>query len=52
MSCYTARGVSVAKARQMIEIRVNGRTIGVEVRNCLAAFERFNALHFLAPIVR
>jgi D-aminopeptidase len=32
--------------------RVDGRTIGLQAQNYLQAFERFNALHFLAPVVR
>jgi D-amino peptidase len=32
--------------------RVDGRTIRLEGRDILKAFERFNALHFLAPVVR
>ena len=32
--------------------RVDGRTIRLSARNYLQAFERFNALHFLAPAVR
>jgi D-amino peptidase len=32
--------------------RVDGRTIRLEADDYLAAFERFNALHFLAPVVR
>lgn len=32
--------------------RVDGRTICLKANNYLAAFERFNALHFLAPVVR
>jgi D-amino peptidase len=32
--------------------RVDGRTIRVEAADYLTAFERFNALHFLAPVVR
>jgi D-aminopeptidase len=33
-------------------VRVDGRTIRSEAGDFLAAFERFNALHFLAPVVR
>ena len=33
-------------------IRVDGRTIRLEAEDFLQAFERFNALHFLAPVVR
>ena len=32
--------------------RVDGRTIRLEAEDFLQAFERFNALHFLAPVVR
>jgi len=32
--------------------RVDGRTIHLEGEDVLQAFERFNALHFLAPVVR
>jgi D-amino peptidase len=32
--------------------RVDGRTIRVVAEDYLRAFERFNALHFLAPVVR
>ncbi len=32
--------------------RVDGRTISLEAEDFLKAFERFNALHFLAPVVR
>jgi D-amino peptidase len=32
--------------------RVEGRTIRLESEDFLKAFERFNALHFLAPVVR
>ena len=32
--------------------RVDGRTVRFEAENYLSAFERFNALHFLAPVVR
>jgi len=32
--------------------RVDGRTISFEGRGFLEAFERFGALHFLAPVVR
>ncbi len=32
--------------------RVDGRTIRLEGKDVLQAFERFNALHFLAPVVR
>lgn len=32
--------------------RVDGRTIRLEGADFLKAFERFNALHFLAPVVR
>jgi len=32
--------------------RVDGRTIAFEGSDCLQAFERFNALHFLAPVFR
>ena len=32
--------------------RVDGRTIHLEAEDFLKAFERFNALHFLAPVVR
>jgi D-amino peptidase len=32
--------------------RVDGRTIRFEARDMLKAFERFNALHFLAPVVK
>ena len=32
--------------------RVDGRTIHLEAEDFLKAFERFNALHFLAPAVR
>jgi D-amino peptidase len=32
--------------------RVDGRTIRVQAEDYLQAFERFNALHFLAPAVR
>jgi D-aminopeptidase len=32
--------------------RVDGRTVMIEASSYLQAFERFNALHFLAPVVR
>lgn len=32
--------------------RVDGRTIRTQAQDYLRAFERFNALHFLAPVVR
>jgi D-amino peptidase len=32
--------------------RVDGRTIRLQAQDYLQAFERFNALHFLAPVVR
>ena len=32
--------------------RVDGRTIRLEAENFFKAFELFNALHFLAPVVR
>jgi D-amino peptidase len=32
--------------------RVDGRTIRVSAQDYFGAFERFNALHFLAPVVR
>jgi D-aminopeptidase len=32
--------------------RVDGRTIRLEAADFLKAFERFNALHFLAGVVR
>jgi D-aminopeptidase len=32
--------------------RVDGRTIRFEAEDFLRAFERFNGLHFLAPVVR
>lgn len=32
--------------------RVDGMTIRLEGADFLNAFERFNALHFLAPVVR
>ena len=32
--------------------RLDGRTIRMEASDFLQAFERFNALHFLAPVVR
>jgi D-amino peptidase len=32
--------------------RVDGRTIRLEAGDYLQAFERFNALHFLAPVIR
>ncbi|MGC9394746.1 MAG: hypothetical protein ACP5J4_07815 [Anaerolineae bacterium] len=31
--------------------RVDGRTIRLEAKNYLAAFEHFNALHFLVPVL-
>ena len=32
--------------------RIDGRTITIEGKDYLQTFERFNALHFLAPVVR
>ncbi len=45
---------SYADALEMLDFvtRVDGRTITLEAENYVKAFERFNALHFLAPVVR
>jgi D-aminopeptidase len=35
-----------------VQVFVDGRTIRLEAEDILEAFERFNALHFLVPMVQ
>ena len=45
---------SYADALEYLDLvtRIDGRMIRMEAADLLKAFEQFNALHFLAPVVR